>query len=53
MSHDVHPPADSRPESYLLARDLRKGFGNGLVLDGVSLTAGGEVQWTTERCSGA
>jgi macrolide transport system ATP-binding/permease protein len=28
----------SRPESYLRARDLRKGFGEGAVLDGVSLT---------------
>ena len=28
----------SRPESHLRARDLRKGFGDGAVLDGVSLT---------------
>ncbi|MGZ6575438.1 MAG: ATP-binding cassette domain-containing protein, partial [Solirubrobacteraceae bacterium] len=31
-------PSDSRPGSYLRARDLRKGFGDGAVLDGVSLT---------------
>ena len=71
----------SRSESHLRARDLRKGFGDGAVLDGVSLTVtagqrlavigengvgkstllrllagrlvpdGGEVRWTTERCS--
>ena len=28
----------SRPEAHLRARDLRKGFGDGAVLDGVSLT---------------
>ncbi len=28
----------SRPDSHLRARDLRKGFGGGTVLDGVSLT---------------
>ena len=28
----------SRPESHLRAHDLRKGFGDGAVLDGVSLT---------------
>ena len=31
-------PSDSRPGSHLRARDLRKGFGDGAVLDGVSLT---------------
>ena len=31
-------PPNSRPESHLRARDLRKGFGAGAVLDGVSLT---------------
>ena len=31
-------PSDSRPGSHLRARDLRKGFGEGAVLDGVSLT---------------
>jgi len=31
-------PSDSRAGSHLRARDLRKGFGNGAVLDGVSLT---------------
>ena len=30
--------SDSRPGSHLRARDLRKGFGDGVVLDGVSLT---------------
>ena len=29
--------SDSRPGSHLRARDLRKGFGDGAVLDGVSL----------------
>ena len=35
-------PSDSRTGSHLRARDLRKGFGDGVVLDGVSLavTAG-------------
>jgi ABC-type histidine transport system ATPase subunit len=28
----------SRPASHLRAHDLRKGFGDGAVLDGVSLT---------------
>ena len=31
-------PSDSRPGSHLRAQDLRKGFGDGAVLDGVSLT---------------
>ncbi len=31
-------PSDSRSVSHLRARDLRKGFGDGVVLDGVSLT---------------
>ena len=31
-------PSDSRPRPHLRARDLRKGFGDGAVLDGVSLT---------------
>ena len=31
-------PSDSRPGSHLRACDLRKGFGDGAVLDGVSLT---------------
>ena len=31
-------PSDSRPELHLRARDLRKDFGDGAVLDGVSLT---------------
>ena len=31
-------PSDSRPGSHLRARDLCKGFGDGAVLDGVSLT---------------
>ena len=31
-------PSDLRPGPHLCARDLRKGFGNGAVLDGVSLT---------------
>ena len=31
-------PSDSRSGSHLRARDLRKGFGDGAVLDGVSLT---------------
>ena len=31
-------PPNSRPKSHLRARDLRKGFGAGAVLDGVSLT---------------
>jgi macrolide transport system ATP-binding/permease protein len=31
-------PSDSRPGPHLRARDLRKGFGDGAVLDGVSLT---------------
>jgi macrolide transport system ATP-binding/permease protein len=31
-------PPDSRPGPHLRARDLRKGFGDGTVLDGVSLT---------------
>ena len=31
-------PSDSRPGPHLRARDLRKGFGDGPVLDGVSLT---------------
>ncbi|MGZ4220113.1 MAG: ATP-binding cassette domain-containing protein [Solirubrobacteraceae bacterium] len=31
-------PSNSRPGSHLRARDLRKGFGDGAVLDGVSLT---------------
>ena len=30
--------SDSRPGSHLRARDLCKGFGDGVVLDGVSLT---------------
>jgi macrolide transport system ATP-binding/permease protein len=29
---------NSHPESHLRARDLRKGLGDGAVLDGVSLT---------------
>ncbi|MGB0095123.1 MAG: ATP-binding cassette domain-containing protein, partial [Solirubrobacteraceae bacterium] len=35
---DALAPTDSRPESHLRARDVRKGFGDGAVLDGVSLT---------------
>ena len=35
---DALAPIDSRPESHLRARDVRKGFGDGAVLDGVSLT---------------
>jgi macrolide transport system ATP-binding/permease protein len=31
-------PSDTRPGVHLRARDLRKGFGAGAVLDGVSLT---------------
>ena len=31
-------PSDSRPRPHLRARDLRKGFGDGAVLDGVTLT---------------
>ncbi|MGB0097752.1 MAG: ATP-binding cassette domain-containing protein, partial [Solirubrobacteraceae bacterium] len=31
-------PSGSRPGSHLRACDLRKGFGDGAVLDGVSLT---------------
>jgi macrolide transport system ATP-binding/permease protein len=31
-------PSDSRPGSHLSARDLRKAFGDHVVLDGVSLT---------------
>ncbi len=31
-------PSDSRRGPHLRARDLRKGFGDGVVLDGVSLT---------------
>ncbi len=31
-------PSDLRPGPHLFARDLRKGFGDGAVLDGVSLT---------------
>jgi macrolide transport system ATP-binding/permease protein len=31
-------PSDSRPGPHLRVRDLRKGFGDGAVLDGVSLT---------------
>src|SRR5579862_4635916 len=31
-------PSDSRPELHLRARDLHKDFGDGAVLDGVSLT---------------
>jgi macrolide transport system ATP-binding/permease protein len=31
-------PSDSRLGAHLRARDLRKGFGEGMVLDGVSLT---------------
>ncbi len=31
-------PSYSRPGSHLRARDLSKGFGDGAVLDGVSLT---------------
>ena len=31
-------PSDSRSASHLAVRDLRKGFGDGAVLGGVSLT---------------
>ena len=34
-------PSDPRPGSHLRARDLYKGFGDGAVLDGVSLTVTG------------
>ncbi|MFZ0974690.1 MAG: ATP-binding cassette domain-containing protein [Solirubrobacteraceae bacterium] len=35
---DALAPSASRPRSHLRAQDLRKGFGDGAVLDGVSLT---------------
>ena len=35
---DALAPSASRPGSHLRAQDLRKGFGDGAVLDGVSLT---------------
>ena len=35
---DSLAPSASRPRSHLRAQDLRKGFGDGAVLDGVSLT---------------
>ena len=40
----------TRSESHLRARDLRKGFGDGAVLDGVSLTVTAGQRRNAMRC---